>query len=55
MNTNNNAIIATFLVMIVVYLATYATYRFHPYEVCKRQYEDVMDVSECVWLLENGI
>jgi hypothetical protein len=26
----------------------------HPYEQCKRKYEDPNDIMECVWILENG-
>ena len=26
----------------------------HPYEVCKKQYETPEDISECVWIKENG-
>ena len=29
-------------------------YESHPYESCKRMYDDPMDVSECVWLKENN-
>jgi hypothetical protein len=25
----------------------------HPYEQCKRKYEDPNDIMECVWILEN--
>ena len=25
----------------------------HPYEECKRKYEDPNDIMECVWILEN--
>ena len=28
-------------------------YYFHPYEVCERKYEDLNDIMECVWILEN--
>ena len=29
-------------------------YDSHPYEICKRMYDDPMDVSECVWIKENN-
>ena len=25
----------------------------HPYETCKRMYEDSNDIMECVWIKEN--
>lgn len=25
----------------------------HPYERCKRKYEDLSDITECVWILEH--
>ena len=25
----------------------------HPYEQCKRMYETLEDISECVWIKEN--
>ena len=25
----------------------------HPYEECKRKYEDPNNIMECVWILEN--
>jgi len=25
----------------------------HPYEQCKRKYEDLSDITECVWILEH--
>ena len=26
----------------------------HPYNKCSHIYEDPLDISECVWLLENN-
>jgi hypothetical protein len=26
---------------------------FHPYEICKRKYETLEDISECMWILEH--
>lgn len=26
---------------------------FHPYEECKRMYDSLEDISECVWIKEN--
>lgn len=28
-------------------------YYFHPYERCKRMYDNQNDISECTWILEN--
>jgi hypothetical protein len=25
----------------------------HPYEVCKKQYDTLEDITECVWIKEN--
>jgi len=35
-----------FVIMLMIYY-------YHPYEQCKRMYEDPDDIMECVWILEN--
>lgn len=33
--------------------ASFAYAYLHPYERCKRMYDNQNDISECVWILEN--
>lgn len=35
-------------------IALILMYAFHPYERCKRMYDNPNDIMECVWILENN-
>lgn len=36
-----------------IILGLLVLYYMHPYEQCKRKYDDPNDIMECMWILEN--
>jgi hypothetical protein len=44
-----SGIIVSFVFVLGAFFGNYG----HPYEECKRKYEDPNDIMECVWILQN--
>lgn len=43
--------IISFLLGVTITFAIIAY--MHPYQECKRKYDTVEDLAECIWILEN--